>query len=113
MRLTICNNKDIIGLSDCCYFEGKEEISFVNVVCISPKSIVFTLDKTILNGLKKKIPEIRDNLAEIINKREKVMVDRLISIFNIILNKRQLILNNLLGNNNQRNKSSKNSKRII
>ena len=112
MRLTICNNKDIIGLSDCCYFEGKEEISFVNVVCISPKSIVFTLDKTILNGLKRKIPEIRDNLAEIINKREKVMVDRLISIFNIILNKRQLILNNLLGNNNQRNKSSKNSKRI-
>ena len=112
MRLTICNNKDIIGLSDCCYFEGKEEISFVNVVCISPKSIVFTLDKTILVGLTKKIPEIRDNLKEIINKREKVMVDRLISIFNIFLNKRQFTLDNLLGNNNPRNKSSKNPKRI-
>jgi len=111
MRLTICNNKDIIGLSDICYFEGKEEVSFVNVICISPKSIVFTLDKTILDGLRKKIPEIRDNLTEIINKREKVMVDRLISIFNMILNKRQFFLNNLLGNNNPRTKSSKNPKK--
>ena len=113
LRLSICNNKDIIGLSDCCFFnQNGEEISFVNVTCISNKSIVFTLEKSILNSLKKKIPEISDNLKEIIDKREKIMVDRLISIFNIFLKKRQIKINKNLMKNKTRNNSSKNPKKF-
>ena len=97
IRLSICNNKDIIGLNDCSFYKTNgEEISFVNVTCISSKSIVFTLDANILKGLKKKIPEINENLNEFINKREKVMVDRLITIFNILLKKREIEFNEKL-----------------
>ena len=112
LRLSICNNKDIIGLTDCCFIGENEEISFINVTCISTKSIVFTLDKAILDGLRKKIPEINRNLKEIINKREKVMVDRLISILNIIINKRKFFLSNKLGKNKSKNKSPKYPKKF-
>ena len=112
LRLSIYNNKDIIGLNDCCFFEENEEVSFVNATCISSKGIVFTLDKAILDGLKKKIPEIDENLKETINKREKVMVDRLMSILNIIIRKRELFLNSKLGNNKSKNKLSKKKKKF-
>ena len=113
IRLSICNNRDIIGLNDCSFFDlNDEEISFVNVTCISNKSIIFTLDKAILDGLKKKIPEIKDNLREIINKREKVLVDRLISIFHLFVKKREFFMNYKLGKDNIKNKTLKNAKKI-
>ena len=114
LRLSICNNKDIIGLSDCCYFDKNgEEVSFVNVTCISNRSIVFTLENSILNGLKKKIPEIYENVKEIIDKREKIMVERLISMFNIFIKKREIKMNNNLGKQNiKKNNSVKNPKKF-
>ena len=114
IRLSICNNNDIIGLSDCCFYKNNgEEVSFVNVNCISSKSVVFTLDKNILNGLKNKIPEINDNLIEIINRREKVVVDRLITIFNTLIKKREIDINEKLGILPTTNKSVKNKRKLI
>ena len=111
MRLSICNNKDIIGLNDCCFVKPNgEECSFVNVTCISSKSVVFTLDKEILNGLKKKISEINDNIIEIVNKREDVLVDRLITIFNTLIKKREVEIKEKLGILPMKNKSMKNKK---
>ena len=111
MRLSICNNKDIIGLNDCCFVKPNgEECSFVNVTCISSKSVVFTLDKEILNGLKKKISEINDNIIEIVNKREDVLVDRLITIFNTLIKKREVEIKEKLGILPMKNKSIKNKK---
>ena len=114
MRLSICNNKDIIGLNDCCFIKPNgEECSFVNVTCISSKSVVFTLDTEILNGLKKKIPEINDNIIEIVNKRENVLVDRLITIFDTLIKKREVEIKEKLGILPIKNKSVKNKKAII
>ena len=114
IRLSICNNKDIIGLSDCCYFKPNgEEVSFVTVRSISPKSVVFTLDRNILNGLKNKISEINDNLIEITNRREKVIVDRLITIFNTLLKKREIDMNEKLKVLTTKNKSLKNKRQFI
>lgn len=109
IRLSICNNKDIIGLNDCCYYkENGEKVSFVNVTCISPKSIAFTLDKNILDGLKLKLNEINKNVINIINRREKVLVDRLISIFNTMIKQREIDINEKLEKINTKNVSPKN-----
>ena len=91
IRLCICNNKDIIGLSDSCFYGVMgDQISFINATCISNKSVAFTLDKTILNDLTKRMSEINENLKKIGNKREEVMIDRLISIYKQFLkNKRE------------------------
>jgi CRP-like cAMP-binding protein len=94
IRLYICNNKDILGLNDSCFFglQG-EQISFITATCISNKSIAFTLDKSILDDLQNKMSEINENLKIVINKREEVMIDRLTSIFNqLIKNKRSDII---------------------
>jgi CRP-like cAMP-binding protein len=114
IRLSICNNKDIVGLNDCCYNKNNgEEVSFVNVTCISSNSVVFTLDKNILNGLKNKISEINDNLIEIINRREKVVVDRLITNFNTLLKKREIDIKEKLGILTTTNKSMTSKKKLI
>ena len=114
IRLSICNNKDIVGLNDCCYNKNNgEEVSFVNVTCISSNSVVFTLDKNILNGLKNKISEINDNLIEIINRREKVVVDRLITNFNTLLKKREIDIKEKLGILPTTNKSMTSKKKLI
>ena len=116
IRLSICNNKDILGLDDCCfYILSGEKISFVNAICISNKSIAFTLDISILKELKSKISEINDNVKEIISKREKIMVNRLKSIFNQLMKKRHLSSNinkNKMENKND-NRNKKNKAYII
>ena len=78
LRLYISYNKDILGLSDCYLNNG---ISFINATCISVKSIVLTLDISILNELKEKNPEIANDLKKMIDKKEKVMIDRLKIIY--------------------------------
>ena len=106
IRLTICNNKDIIGLNDCCLtlLNGKK-VSFVNVTSISLKSIVFTLDLHILNELKAKIPELNKNLKNIINIRENAMIDRLTSIFNTLITMKEVNNKERLEALNLKNKS--------
>ena len=55
LRLSISNNKDIIGLNDCSFLGiFNEEISFITATCISNKSYTFTLDKTILENFRNK-----------------------------------------------------------
>ena len=71
------------------------------------------MDKNILDGLKKKIPEINKNLKEIINKREKILVDRLITIFNLYLKRRELFINYKFDKDNKKNKFSKKPKKIF
>ena len=90
LRLCISNNKDIIGLNDCSFLGlHNEEISFINAICTSNKSVAFTLEKSVLDDLENKIGEIKQNLKKINIKREKVMIDRLTSIFDqLIKNKK-------------------------
>ena len=94
IRLSICNNRDILGLNDCLFigFSG-DILSFVSATCISNKSIAFTLDLSILKELQHKMSEINDNLKQIIKKREKLMLDRLISIFDQLVKLREININ--------------------
>ena len=115
IRLCICNNKDILGLNDCCY-DGLlgEQISFVDATCISNKSIAFTLDKSILGELRKKMSEINENILRIINERDKVMLDRLTSIFNQLLkNNKEINYRNRKKINSQKNKNKKEISYVI
>ena len=98
MRLYICYNKDILGLEDCCY---KDNISFINAKCTSLTGIAFTIEKSILDEIKYKIPEIDDNIKIIIEKRQQVMIDRLINIYNRIA---------FTNNKDKKNNSYKNKK---
>ena len=107
IRLCICNNKDILGLNDCSFYGlNGENISFINATCISNKSIAFILDISILNELQRKMSEINDNLKAIISTREKLMLDRLIAIFNQLIksneidniNKSKLLKDNIYSN---------------
>ena len=105
LRLSISNNKDIIGLNDCCFLGiFNEEISFVTATCISNKSYTFTIEKSILEDFKNRIIEIRQNIRQLNKKREKVMLDRLTSIFDqLIKNKKikKMIKQNLSCNTNK------------
>lgn len=64
-RLYISSNKDLLGLNDCYFYD---DISFVDATCISLNSTVFTLDISILNELRQKIPEIEVDLKKMIEK---------------------------------------------
>ena len=80
-RLYISSNKDLLGLSDCYFYD---DISFIDATCISLNSIVMTLDIAILNELRQKIPEIEVDLKKMIDKKQNIMIDRLKIIYNKI-----------------------------
>ena len=82
MRLYISYNKDILGLDDCCY---DDNISFISAKCISSQGNAFSIEKSILDEIKYKIREIDENIKIIIENRQQVMVDRLINIYNRIV----------------------------
>ena len=114
IRLSICNNKDILGLTDCCFIGPLgEQRSFVDATCISSKSIAFTLDKTILRELQNKMSEIKENIKQIMKKRDKVMLDRLISIFNQLIKNKGINLIDQKQLKNQKNSNKKNMKYVI
>ena len=99
LRLYISYNKDILGLGDFCYDE--EEISFITAKCTSDKGCVFSIEKSILNEIRSKIPVIDKNINIIRINREKVMIDRLANIYNRII---------LTINKNQKEKFKENEK---
>ena len=80
-RLYISSNKDLLGLSDCYFYD---DISFIDATCISLNSTVLTLDISILNELRQKIPEIENDLKKMIDKKQNIMIDRLKIIYNKI-----------------------------
>ena len=82
LRLYISYNKDILGLDDFCY---NGDISFITAKCTSDKGCAFTIEKSILNEIRHKIPEIDKNINIIKIEREKVMIDRLANIYNRII----------------------------
>ena len=82
MRLYICYNKDILGLDDCCF---KDNVSFITAKCITSTGCAFTIEKSILNEIKIKIPEIEGKINIIKEKREQVVIDRLKNIYNRIV----------------------------
>ena len=85
LRLYISYNRDILGLEDSCL---ENDISFITAKCLSDKGCAFTIEKTILNEIRHKIPEIDKNINIIKAKREKVMIDRLANIYNRIIQTR-------------------------
>ncbi len=108
LRLCICNNKDILGLNDFCFIGLLgEQISFVDATCISTKSIAFTLDKTILGELQNKMYEIKENIKQIMKKRDKVMLDRLISIFNQLIKNTEIDVRYKMNLKKQKNNLNK------
>ena len=78
IRLYISNNKDLLGLEDCCYYD---DISFIDATCISLRSTVLTLEMTILKELRQKIPEIEYDIKKLIDKKESIMIERLKKIY--------------------------------
>jgi len=113
LRLSISNNKDIIGLNDCCFLGFfNEEISFITATCISNKSYTFTLEKSALEDFKNRIVEIKQNIKKLNKKREKVMVDRLTSIFEQLLKNKKIKKmdkENIIINQNKNSSSENNS----
>ena len=73
-RIYISYNKDILGLNDCYYYNGN---SFINATCISLKSVVFSVEISILNELREKNPGIVDDLKNMIEKKNRIMIERL------------------------------------
>ena len=73
-RLSVIDNKDILGLNDIC---SKDGISFIKATCISSNAVIFSLKKNILDELTRKNSEIEKNVTNISNKREKIMIERL------------------------------------
>lgn len=98
MRLYISYNKDILGLGDCCY---NDNISFISAKCISSQGCAFSIEKSILDEIKFKISEIDENIKIIVENRQQVMVDRLMNIYNRIVQ---------TNNNNKNSKLNKNKK---
>jgi len=87
LRLYISQNRDILGLDDCCYGNNT---SFITAKCLSDDGQAFIIDKSILNEIRVKLPEIDKKISKIILEREKMMIDRLINIYNrIILSRNQ------------------------
>lgn len=82
LRLYISYNKDVLGLGDCCF---EDDISFITAKCLTDEGCAFTIEKSILNEMRHKIPEIDKNINIIMAKREKVMIDRLANIYNRII----------------------------
>ena len=101
MRLYICYNKDILGLDDCSYKDG---ISFITAKCISSNGCAFTIEKSILKEIRTKIPEIEGKINIIKEKRDKVMVDRLLNIYN------RIVQMNKKDKNNEKNKKKSDNK---
>ena len=87
LRLYISQHRDILGLDDCCY---GNDTSFITAKCLSDDGQAFIIDKSILNEIRVKLPEIDKKISKIILEREKMMIDRLINIYNrIILSRNQ------------------------
>ena len=83
VRLYISSHQDLLGLNDCCF---NEEISFVDATCISLESTVLTLEASILKEIRKKSPEIEIDIKQFIDKKQSIMIDRLKSFYNKIIN---------------------------
>ena len=83
VRLYISSHQDLLGLNDCCF---NEEISFVDATCISLESTVLTLEASILKEIRKKSPEIEMDIKQFIDKKQSIMIDRLKSFYNKIIN---------------------------
>lgn len=83
-KLSIIDNRDIVGMDD--YFIIDDDISFINVKCLSDDAIVFSIEKNLLNNLRRKITEIDNNVKLIIKKRVEIMIQKLMIIFRVIIN---------------------------
>ena len=83
VRLYISSHQDLLGLNDCCFYEG---VSFVDATCISLESTVLTLEASILKEIKQKSPEIEMDIKKLIYEKQNIMIDRLKSFYNKILN---------------------------
>ena len=75
-RITIINNKDVIGLEDICF----KNHYLVDAVCISTEALIFSITKNILNDISNKIPEVKLKLENTIKFREKIITERLLEI---------------------------------
>ena len=77
-KICIAYDKDLLGLQDCYYYN---DISFIDATCISTKSIVLSVDISILNEMKEKNPEIKIDLKNLMIKRNEIMIERLKKIY--------------------------------
>ena len=81
-RLSVIDNKDIIGLNDIC---NEDKISFIKATCISADAIVFSININILEQLRKKSWKFENNYQLISQRREKIMIERLKLVTNQII----------------------------
>lgn len=76
-KISIINNKDVIGLNDVCY----DNYYFINATCISTHGVVYSLDIEILDKISQKIQNFKGYLETFINQREIIMAERLYNIY--------------------------------
>ena len=98
LRLYISQKRDILGLDDCCC---ENNTSFITAKCLSDDGQAFTIDKSILNEIRAKLPDIDNKLNKIIIERQKMMIDRLINIYNRIVLSRNKNINEKIKENNK------------
>ena len=79
--LSIAKKGDLLGLSDC-IFNGNY---FCSAIVISEQTEIFSIDKLLFVNIWKTYNSVKDNLQKIIEKKENIMLDRLLNIKNTYL----------------------------
>ena len=77
-KLIIANDHDIIGFNDITF----NDIYFSNVICISTNAKVYSINYDILSKISEKIPNFSEQLNAYVSKRENVLINRLVNLYN-------------------------------
>jgi CRP-like cAMP-binding protein len=77
-KLSIANNRDIIGFNDITY----NNLYFANIICISANAKVYSIDYEILSKLSDKLPNFCEHINTYVQKRQDVLINRLINLYN-------------------------------
>ena len=76
-KISLLGKNDIVGLRDCCI----NDVSFVDVTCLSTSAEVYSIDLGIIDEIAQKINSLSIQIQSYINQRVKIVTRRLLQIF--------------------------------
>ena len=76
-KISLLGKNDIVGLRDCCI----NDVSFVDVTCLSTSAEVYSIDLGIIDEIAQKIKSLSIQMQSYINQRVKIVTKRLLQIF--------------------------------
>ena len=76
-KISLLGKNDIVGLRDCCI----NDVSFVDVTCLSTSAEVYSIDLGIIDEIAQKIKSLSIQMQSYINQRVKIVTKRLLHIF--------------------------------